>query len=350
MVLNARVARMGAAAASALLCWLCVPPCDFWPAVLVCWSPLIAVVANAPWRRAVGLGLLHGILVNLGAFYWIYPSLRGVAELPAWQAAPLFALLVVVQASRSVLAALLTAAGTGRGWPVLLVFPASLVASELVCPVPFPWHTALFTQSVPAWMQLADVGGPLLLSAWVGIVSAGFAEAWLCRQRGTRSALQALAPSLLVLGLVTGVGKWRIAAIDAWVARAATARLGVVQGNLGPRGDGRRDPAAAYRKLSLELLEREPRLDLLVWPETAISYPTRSERLPEFFRNGIFRDRRQAVSTKRIDVPLVAGMVVSRKGQQGGAELTNSAVLADESGRMLGVYDKQALVPLGERA
>lgn len=350
MALSPRLTRATAVASSAALCLVCAPPYDFWPAAPVAWSPLIVTISRAPLRRAAALGLLHGVLVNLGALYWVYPPLRTVAGLSVWQASGLFLLLIVVQASRSVLAALLTAAGTARGWPLLLVFPLSLVASERVCPVLFPWHTAILTQGVPAWMQLADVGGPLLLSAWLGLVSAGFAQAWLGRRRGFFPSFVAAAPSLVVLSLVTVAGKWKIASIDAWVARTETARIGVVQGNVGANGRTRRDPVAVYRDLSLELLGRHPNLELLVWPETAVDYPTPSDRLSELFRNVLLRDRRQGVDAKRIDVPLVTGMVVARKRAREPAELTNSAVLADGSGSVLGVYDKQSLVPLGERS
>ncbi len=350
MKLDSRIAEAVAVAASALFCLLCVPPFDFWPAALISWSPFIVTVARAPLRKAAGLGLLHGILVNLGALYWVYPPLRTVAELPIWQAIALFATLIIVQASRSVLVALLTAAATARAWPVLLVFPLSLVASELVCPVMFPWQTALFTEAVPAWMQLADIGGPLLLSWWVGLVCAGFAQAWLVRQRGIRTACVAAAPSLVVLALVTAFGAWKIAAVDAWTAGTETARIGVIQGNVDSANREHRDWARVYREMSLALLERNAGVDLLVWPETAIDYSTRIEELPHRFQDNLLRDRRQGARAKRIDVPLLAGMVVARQRSREPAERTNSAVLADANGRVRGVYDKQTLVPLGERA
>ncbi len=350
MARNTRIAEAAAVAASALLCLLCVPPYDLWPFALVSWSPFVVVVARAPWRRAAALGLLHGTLVNVGALYWIYPSLYAQAGLAAWQAAPLFLLLVVIQASRSVLAAVLTAAGTHRGWPLLLVFPLALASAELVCPVPFPWQTALFTHAFPEWMQLADVGGPLLLTAWLGFSAAGFALGFTRRREGLGPVLRASAPSLATVALVTAFGAWKLADVDAWTTRGERARIGVVQGNVRAAGERRSDPAEVYRTLSLELLAREPHLDLLVWPETAVEYATASARLPDLFRNVLLRDRRKGPLGERIDVPLVTGTVVTH-GERGEPKTrTNSAVLADANGRVLGVYDKQMLVPLGERS
>jgi apolipoprotein N-acyltransferase len=337
-------------AASVVLCLLCVHPCELWPAVLVAWTPFVVAVSNLGWRRAAWLGLLHGVLLNAAAFHWIYPPLRGVAELSAPTSSALFLALVLVQGARSAVVAGLAAAGMRRGWPAMVVFPLALVTGELVCPAVFPWHTALFTTTTPAWMQLAEVGGPLILSAWVGAVNAGFAQAWLERGRGARDVLKAASPALAVLSLVTVAGHWRITTVEARASRADAARIGVIQGDLGPLRHERRDPVKVYRERSLQLLATEPKLDLLVWPETAVSYPTRSDRLAQFFSDVALRNRRDGAGARKIDVPLLTGMVVARDTEKVSRRLSNSAVLADPSGRVLGEYDKQHLVPLGERS
>jgi apolipoprotein N-acyltransferase len=65
------------------------------------------------------------------------------------------------------------------------------------------------------------------------------------------------------------------------------------------------------------------------------------------FRNVLLHDRGAGAAAPAISIPVATGIVLSDK-RAGLSRDVNSFVLGDSSGRVLGRYDKQRLVPLGE--
>jgi apolipoprotein N-acyltransferase len=338
---------------SAVAFAVAMEPLRFRPAILFCWTPFVLAVTGAPWRKALALGLLHGLLVNAFGFHWLLPSLIRVGGFSVAGGCAVFLSLVVLQAGRSALIGILVALATRRGWPATLVFPLSLVAIEAIYPCVFPWCTGFLTSSVPAWMQLAELGGPLLLSAWLGVVHSGLARAYELVQDGRgRSALVLLGASLGVVLAVTVYGHFRVRAVRNAVEGAPLARIGVVQGNLTPERPERGNSLAHYRALTQALVESEPELDLVVWPETAIPYLVPMSGLGRFFSDTVARVPGQGVAARPLSTPLLAGAVLDRlesNARAGSApRVVNAAVLADASSRVLGTYEKKLLVPIAE--
>ncbi|HLK40660.1 MAG TPA: apolipoprotein N-acyltransferase, partial [Polyangiaceae bacterium] len=123
------------------------------------------------------------------------------------------------------------------------------------------------------------------------------------------------------------------------------------------------DPIEVYRAESLNLLGESP-VDLLIWPETAISFPVDEGSISRVLRRDFFGDARDGESRARVDVPLLTGVVLERPPPPSHANVHavdrdgiwrepprtrfNSAVLATPDGRILGVYDKHDLLPFGE--
>jgi apolipoprotein N-acyltransferase len=160
--------------------------------------------------------------------------------------------------------------------------------------------------------------------------------------------------ALTLVGSITLIGHLRLRAIEARIGRAPTARIGVVQGDLDPSRKETRDPVAIYRGASLELLRREPELDLLIWPEEAIYYPVRSSSAAAFLREKVWRGP-GGVDNGHLEVPLLIGMLLAhdpdpetQHDRRTAIPLTNSAILTTRSGRIVGRYDKRQLVPIGE--
>ncbi|MFC1641914.1 hypothetical protein ACFL5O_04385 [Myxococcota bacterium] len=251
------VRNAAAAALSAVLCRLCVPPCDFWPAALLCWVPLIVRTHAAPLWRALAVEGIQGTLAHLVTFYWTYTALHDVSQFSVPAAVGTVLGLSVFQGLRSALVALAFSRAGVNGWPAMAAFPVALAGTEAVYPMVFPWYTALFVHQRPEWMQLGEFGGPLLVSAWVGVVNAAFASAWMGRAVGIRGIAVPAIVGGTVVGAVTVFGWWRIARVDERLAEAASnqansVRLGVVQGNLAPARLERSDPVDIYRNVFLE--------------------------------------------------------------------------------------------------
>jgi apolipoprotein N-acyltransferase len=97
---------------------------------------------------------------------------------------------------------------------------------------------------------------------------------------------------------------------------------------------------------------------LVIWPETAIPSAITDSALGATLRESVLRDWSGNASPRRIDVPLLLGLVVrtgAPTSEQGlepkpSFALTNSAILSDSAGRVTGRYDKRELVPIGERS
>jgi apolipoprotein N-acyltransferase len=336
---------------SAVLCGLTLPPIGWWPLAPVALAPLAVALSRSSVAGAAWLGLLHGVLTNGFATYWIIPPLCDLAGLPIPGSLAVFLTLVVFQGVRTAVGGALAALGNRCGLPQTVAFPAALVSAELCYPLVLPWYLALFAQGCPTWVQLASVGGPLLVSFWIAVVGAALGAAALADDR--RRRLTALALAIGVLATVTAWGTTRLQMIDREVARAPVARIGVVQGNLDAAVAERRDPLERYRALTRELSARAPDLDLIVWPETAVSRPVRDSHLGELVADEISSARPSRGPGR--GPALLLGVVT--EGDVSGApvgsplgdgRLRNSAVLVDPHGAILGRYDKRELIPIGE--
>ena len=353
-----RTARaLGATLASVVLCRLTVSPFHYFPLVPVCWVPFILSLDGQKPIDAVKLGLLHGTLLNAAAFTWLFPALARVAGLSLPGATALFALFAVVQGGRTALLAACVAFGTrGRLTPALL-FPLSLVVSEQVYPYVFPWQVAIFCGRVVEWLQWAEFGGPLAVSLWVGAANAALAAAWHQRHAGISRWLPRVLAACCVVGVVSVSGRSLVRYHTARAANAPVGHVAIIQGNAGVKRHSRIDPIPLYRRETLNLIAQQAPIDFAIWPETALSQPIADSELRTALRDSILRDASNGVMGPRIAVPLLFGVVVQADSSDASrgtnalpeGSLTNSAVLADARGRILGRYDKRELVPFGER-
>jgi apolipoprotein N-acyltransferase len=137
-----------------------------------------------------------------------------------------------------------------------------------------------------------------------------------------------------------GYGAYRIAEVDARVAKAPTLELGIVQADMG-LFQKREDPEEGLRRhieQSLQL-EREhgDKLDLLIWPESAFGWA-----LPEGVANVT-----DAVLGSQIHTPTLFGGLAARM-YKGRRRFFNTAFMADAKGNITGSYDKTYLVPFSE--
>jgi len=348
----------------AVLMTLATPPTNLWFLGLVVWVPLATVAARGEVLRAGLVGWLQGTLAQ-GAVLWGMPTALREAGGTSWGWSwGLAAVLAIFEGARFGAIALVSAKAVRNGWPVALSFPVALVGVEFLYPMFFPWSTWLFFQSVPVLLQGAELGGPLALSLWVGLVDASLATAWHQRSRRPLFVRYGLVVPAITLAVVVGGGAARMRAIGERAAVAPELRVGIVQGNVSNARGETRDPTPLYLSASLELMAKQ-KIDLLVWPEAAISFPVQSEDLSNFVSDRLFRhDGPPQSAPPRIDVPLLTGMVLERKAPESPAhvhmvnpdgtwreekaERFNSAVLATPDGRVRGVYDKRELVTFGE--
>jgi apolipoprotein N-acyltransferase len=184
---------------------------------------------------------------------------------------------------------------------------------------------------------VADLGGPILVG--LVLVSANLALAELAIALRHRRAISRslVAVGLAVPALGAGYGFMKIASVDAAMAEAKAAKVGIVQGNMPLFDRGR--ALGVHIELTRKL--KNEGVDLVVWSEAAV---------PRSFNEAKYAEDVQRNLTRNLGVATIVGTILRRPaGPDGGrGQLFNTALFADGTGRILGRYDKQFLLAFGE--
>jgi apolipoprotein N-acyltransferase len=327
-------AAYGGAAVSGLLIAACFLRFELFPLAWVAFVPLlwsIAQVANP--REAARIGLVAGLATNVPAFYWLVYTIHVFGGFGYPLAILFYACLSLYGAVEFVLFALaMQRVGSG---PLGLAAPAVWVTLEFLYPSLFPWRMANSQWHVPVLLQIGDITGPFGLSFVMVWVSAALT---LLIQRPRRVLPLGIAGSATLA--VVLYGALRLPAIEAVMQAAPTARVALVQGNVGIKEKGDvhyfEINLAQYQQLSESLQDDA---DVIVWPETVSQrwVPADSTRLEG--RDNPFDDLRGHL--------IFGGLSFRVRGPHDADEF-NSAFLVGPGGDVLGRYDKRILMPFGE--
>ena len=329
---------LGLALLSGTLYFLGFAGFDVWPLSFVALAPLVVALEGQSPRRALAIGSFAGWVMTMGGFYWLLGMLETFSGYSTAICLLLMVVLCAYQGGRIGLFAWLYARAAQRGWPKALVFFLAFAASELVFPLLFPWYFAASVHQVPVLVQLAELGGPYLVSLVLAAPSLAFAELWLARRQRRRWHRGLVTGGLLVPVLAALYGFVRIGQLDARIADAEAIRVGIVQGNQ-PLTPSREERLASFqRHLTMTEELRDRGADLVVWSEAALLM-----NVPEQDHDAYL----QRLFTRRLKVPTIIGTVLSRRSE-GKYEAFNTALSVDREGRVTGRYDKQYLLAFGE--
>lgn len=222
-------------------------------------------------------------------------------------------------------------------------FGGLLLAAEMVVPVmfyptPLPGNYAhnLYTQA--EFIQIVDLGGMSLLLFVVMYVN--FLLFKGCRHMLSKQGggLPTVLAGVCILAMVYGYGAWRIADVETKTADAETLRLGIVQPKL-----SRQDSIKRLYRLSRNLVQEHPDIDLLVWPE----FPTAFS----FTDNDIDRQEvRDLIRDIQKPMIVVSGYSYTNQdtAQKGEETYYNLTHLINAQGELEATYKKQVLVPFFE--
>jgi apolipoprotein N-acyltransferase len=330
-------AGLALAALSGLLSLAASPPVDGWPLAFVSWAPLLVALHGAPPRRAFLLGGLRELVCYVIGLAWMPSIIRTFGELP-WIVCWLIALLLFAYgAGRTAAMAWLAARAERRGWPRGAAFILAFVATEGLYPLLFPWYAAIQVHRVPVLMQLAELGGPVLVGVPLAMTSVAVAElVWARLDRRPMNRVR-IVIALAGPGTMLIFGAWRVRGVEAQMAAAPNVTVGIVQANA-PHDGLPLDRAIALHRDATRRLEAEHPVDLVVWPETALSGAIANEALDPTLRS---------ITTSPTGTPLIAAPLLTGAAVKRGAALTNSAVLyANDAVR--GTYDKMHPLAFGE--
>ncbi len=368
--------RLAGATLSGCAWFLATADFYLWPLAWIASVPILFCAEQAKTgRRAFLYGWWSGLLMNMGGFYWIIHLLKRFAHLPWIGAFGLFLLMCAYQGVLVGVFAAVVRAVRKRNptLPLALLAPLAMVAVELIAPLIFPYYMAI-TQA-PAqglfgnwWLlhviQVADLAGPLGVTALLFMVNGAIYDALTLPERRRRLIVAAAAGGVLLVAFV--YGEARIRQVEARARAAPKIKVGLVQPNVAFDEKGYEHPGLAHQQLR-DLQERAAELeaqgaDLIVWPES--SYPdwidratTRDWRIEDLaqrpdvplprkpIRNAVVRRSGDLTLEPRFTTPLVMGAVTMGKGDK---YPHNSALMLDRDGVFTGRFDKIFLLIFGE--
>ncbi len=341
-----------AAFATGVLYFLAFPGMDVWPVSFVALVPLIIALRGQRPRRGLALGWVAGFGMTMLGFYWLVGMLETFSGFPTALCVLFAGLLAAYQGGRIALLGWLASRAELKGWPTWLAFAVAFPASELVFPLLFPWYYAASVHQLPALLQSAELGGPLL--AGVPLVFANLALAELCVALIERSAAapgaaawtqrvrwRRIAVFAAVPVLAAGYGLVRIPMVEASIEKAPKLRVALVQANMSLLGKRLNPEESLERHLSLTrgAMEVKP-VDLVVWSETSIGGAVDERTANAYYRQRVGLE---------LPVPTIFGAVLRTPVDDARKyTLSNSALVTNDEGSVVGRYDKQFLLGFGE--
>jgi apolipoprotein N-acyltransferase len=303
-----------------------------WPLAFVCFIPLLWALKDATPRQALKLGAWMGFVTHLGGYTWIMHTLRVFAFAPLPLA---FLGYLAVCAAQGllfgVLSLVLRWAWIRSGWRLAALLPIALAATEFVYPLLFQSYTGVALMPLLPMVQIADLGGPLLLSALQAVVNGAFFDSYLAWRERKPAPAWALSSSLIALAASGAYGFWRVVQVDDAQKAAAQLRIGIAQPNVGEI-DLHKNPYLSVRTLWSQTAELHGRgADIVVWPEVGFNIrPIRPGDDGKQVQGGV-------------PVALIAGVE-----RVSGDDAWNSAIVIDADGRVGDHFDKIQLLAFGE--
>ncbi len=291
------------------------------------------------WKQAAFVAWIAGSVATAGGFYWMVALFQRFAGMPLIAAVAVYAIFCSYQGITFLLFGVTTRKiRQSTGLPMSFVAPVVFVTFEWMVPLLFPFYVAITQAWHPTLIQIAEITGPLGVSALLLLANGTLYDALHLRHR----ALKPVAVGVCVIAAVLLFGVLRIKQVDEAAANATKMKVGAVQGNVAYDRKGEKNPALAPQQLR-ELQEHSQKLEaagaqLIVWSETA--YP---HWFPRELKNDLPEadDRR---FRRGFSAPLISGSVTFSTGPR----VYNSALFFDSNGNITGRYDKVELLAFGE--
>ncbi len=299
--------------------------------------PLLLAATGVQARRArvqLGVGWVGGLCTGLVGFPWIGHTLERFAEFPGWLAAlGTFAFAAYTAVPYGIWFIALARGPKSGPWRFLWA-ATSWVGLTSLWPAIFPYTPLIGLSQLPAWIQVAELGGVPALE-WL-VLGFGYAVVAAALTTVPRVRYAALGIAVALPSLAWLVGTWRLESLDAQAQGAPVIRFGIIQPNTALFANQRIDKMQRLWTMS-EAAQREG-AQVIVWPEAGI-YPWVQER--PFLEDG--RGLRRVLQAHKL--PTILGVATR---QEGDPYEWNTAVVMNAQGEVTGSFDKTVLVPFGE--
>ncbi len=353
------------AAASAVLIWVALPPCNVW---LLAWIGPVGLVLLIR-RKGLGGQRPYRALWSAGFLFWL--AAMHWLRLPHWATSfGWVALAFYLGFYFPVFVGLGRVAVHRLRIPVILAAPVIWTGLELArAHLLTGIRMASLGHTQYRWIeliQLSDLVGAYGVDFVIILVAACLARMLPCDDQPP--AVWPLAPAVVLLAAAILYGHFRIRRDDSVPgAQPDRIRVALIQGSIDT--EMKSDPQQQaqvfehYFSLSQQAIAQYGPVDAIIWPETMfrdtlITYENDAGK-PEGFEGSEeeFQRRLQEyaghsrnmirITAKTLGVPLILG-IDRRHFQADGVQSYNSAIHVAADGEVLGHYDKMHRVLFGE--
>lgn len=334
---------VGAAALGGVMWFLATADFDIWPLAWIALVPTLWAIERARTRRtAMFLGFVTGFVTSAGGYYWIVDLLSRFAAVPWILGLVGLVLLASYQALVFMLFAaafrkirLVSAERRGVALPAALVAPVVMVTFELITPLIFDHYLAITQAWVIPVIQIAEITGPLGVTALLFAVGGAIYDAIVETERRRRFLPGAVVAGIVAVCLVFGFV--RMSQIDARRAEATPLSIGIVQGNVAQADKGI-DAAENAAKQLRDMQKMSAALeakgaDFIMWPETSYPYMIARAQPQDFPPNHPARIRRGFTK------PVMFGTLTKDRTKRKD-KAYNSAIMLDADGQFSARFDK----------
>jgi len=334
---NRRRSALSLAAASGIVWAFSYPGFDIWPLAGIAFIPLLLVIEGQSSRTAFYRGWMSGFAANFMGHYWLIEMLRKFSGFPT-------VLCIVFAAAITAWQGLLTGCAAWlyvrlRTWKLSMVgaFVIAWIVAEQWFPVLFQNYFGATLYQVPPLLQIADLGGPTLISGLLVAVNATLAALIFGAARLAPLPKYALAVCAIALASTLGYGAFRISQQQQAISTAPKIKVGLVQANMGIYAK-RQDPMEGLRRHveQTRQIEQEIHPDLIIWPESAVVY----------FLSPAMTNVRRALLPGITTPVLFGGLFVEPNKDP--PRHYNTAFMTDAQGVIRGHYHKTYLLAFGE--
>ncbi len=305
--------------------------------------PLLYALKGKNISEGFILGLIAGLVYNIGIIYWVTFVVVRYGYLPFYLGVSVMLLLAVCLSMYVSLFSAGVVFFGRRGIPEIISAPLLWTCLEYGKShlfTGFPWENLAYSQYLSTFLiQIADVTGIYGISFVVVFVNCVFYDLILSGKDKRKVLFEVLIGCVLIT-LILCYGVLRVVDLKEALQGVKSTNISLIQGNIdqGVKWDVKyqRKTLDIYRKLSFGALLSKP--ELIIWPETAT---------PFFFQNIDNKHMDVLDVAKRANTYLLFGSPGFEK-EKDSMYYFNSAYMISPEGSIIGRYDKVHLVPYGE--
>ena len=330
--------------------------------------PLLWVLRDKTPKQAFRWGLLCGIVVNTGGYYWLAMMLQTFGQLPIPVAIGGMMLHSIwVGLMWALWAWLINRVANTTSLGIEWSAPLAMVAVEAIFPRIFPAYMGNSQYPFSLVMQVCDLFGITAVTFLVYRVNANLFLWVRAIKEGRPRPRKATIVTGLMLGFALIYGAVRMHQYDGRMDEATKLKIGLVEADVGifltETAEKRRDHLLINQQLSAQAEAQGA--ELLVWSESSYRksfLPRRGAKFPRSDVPLVADATQEDRNTSRYDriapirgfnTPLLFGSTSTEPSSprwQGDVNYTprNTAWLLDKDGVVQGAYDKVFLLVFGE--